>query len=69
EGFESKPHYPPNKKGHEGLPSLEANCREGLIRQLCWLTPTGRLHFATASCGAARLVERRVRIKASLSTK
>ncbi|MES9894691.1 MAG: hypothetical protein ABW141_07315 [Candidatus Thiodiazotropha endolucinida] len=38
---------------------------EGLIRLR--LTPSGRLRYAAASCGAVRLVERRVLIKASLS--
>ncbi|MET0064145.1 MAG: hypothetical protein ABW176_17810 [Candidatus Thiodiazotropha endolucinida] len=43
--------------------------REGLTHLLRRLTPSGRLRYATASCGAVRLVERSVSIKASLSAK
>ncbi|MEW8484137.1 MAG: hypothetical protein AB2705_03090 [Candidatus Thiodiazotropha sp.] len=42
---------------------MSADRGEGLIRLR--LTPSGRLRCAAASCGAARLVERRVRTKSS----
>ncbi|MEW8305998.1 MAG: hypothetical protein AB2695_02760, partial [Candidatus Thiodiazotropha endolucinida] len=50
EGFESKPPYPPNEKGTEGLLCMGAGWWEGLIRLR--LTPSGRLRYAAASCGA-----------------
>jgi hypothetical protein len=63
EGFESKPATPPIKKGAVWWSSESWLPADGQGLILLRLTPSVRLRCAAASCGASRLVERRVRIK------
>ncbi|MCG8034003.1 MAG: hypothetical protein JAZ03_17795 [Candidatus Thiodiazotropha taylori] len=63
-GFESNPPYPPYKKGLR-VSQLGCQLMGGIDSPAAH--PFGALSLRSASCDASRLVERRVRIKSSLS--